>query len=237
MKTFKTDTVYNADCIKEIVGLPDNCVDVSFTSPPYNRIRNDTYQLYDDTKSDEEYLKFLVEITKQMIRITKRDVIVNLQMNHFNKWSYCKFIGEFADNMRGMIVWEKTNPQPASNPKNGTWSITNAYEMFFVLGKDNKEFRAYNKIKNHITSAINDDHYNEHGAIMKREIAEWFIENFTKENDVVFDPFMGTGTTAVACYLHDRHWFGFEIVPEYAKFCDFRLEQVYCEKNQLTMEI
>ena len=50
--------------------LPDNSVDVSFTSPPYNRIRNDTYDLYDDVLDD--YYSMITQITDEMIRVTKR---------------------------------------------------------------------------------------------------------------------------------------------------------------------
>ena len=234
---YKQNTIYHEDCFEAIKKIPNDYVDVSFTSPPYNRIRNDTYQLFDDAQEDAYYLKFLTDITDEMLRVSKKLVIVNLQMNHFNKYPYCKFIGNYADKIKGMVVWEKTNPQPASNPKDNTYSVTNAYEMFFVLGKDNKEFRANHKIKNIISTTINSEHVEGHGAIMKREVAEWFIRNFTNLNDLVLDPFMGTGTTAVACYLHDRRWIGFELVKEYYDMCQLRLDEVYCEKNQLRMDI
>lgn len=123
--------IYCGDCLELIKELPDNSIDASFTSPPYNRIRNDTYDLFNDV--NENYLQMLSNITEQMIRVTKNNVIINIQMILFNKVDLCKWIGKFAEKIKGIIVWEKDNPQPASNPKNGTFSITNAYEFFFVL--------------------------------------------------------------------------------------------------------
>lgn len=51
----QTNYIENGDCLKLIKSLDNKSIDVSFTSPPYNRIRNDTYQFYDDTKKDFEY--------------------------------------------------------------------------------------------------------------------------------------------------------------------------------------
>lgn len=54
-----------------------------------------------------------------------------------------------------------------------------------------------------------------HSATFPKELPVWFIRLFTKEGDVVLDPFMGSGTTAVACILTGRHFVGIELSPEY----------------------
>lgn len=221
---FTPNTIYNMDCIEGMALMPDSCVDVSFTSPPYNRIRNDTYEFYDDTLQD--YYKFILQITDELLRLSRKQVIVNIQANHFNKTEVYKYIGHYAENMKGIIIWEKTNPQPASKFKNDEYSITNAYEFFFVLGKDNEEFRAYNKIKNVISTAVNSEHFEGHGAVMKKEVADWFIENFTKKGDTVLDCFMGCGTTAVSCRDLGRKYMGFEIAKEYCEIAENRLSQI-----------
>lgn len=221
---FTPNTIYNMDCIEGMALMPDSCVDVSFTSPPYNRIRNDTYEFYDDTLQD--YYKFILQITDELLRLSRKQVIVNIQANHFNKTEVYKYIGHYAENMKGIIIWEKTNPQPASNFKNDEYSITNAYEFFFVLGKDNEEFRAYNKIKNVISTAVNSEHFEGHGAVMKKEVADWFIANFTKKGDTVLDCFMGCGTTAVSCRDLGRKYIGFEIAKEYCEIAENRLSQI-----------
>lgn len=221
---FTPNTIYNMDCIEGMALMPDSCVDVSFTSPPYNRIRNDTYEFYDDTLQD--YYKFILQITDELLRLSRKQVIVNIQANHFNKTEVYKYIGHYAENMKGIIIWEKKNPNPASNFKNDEYSITNAYEFFFVLGKDNEEFRAYNKIKNVISTAVNSEHFEGHGAVMKKEVSDWFIANFTKKGDTVLDCFMGCGTTAVSCRDLGRKYIGFEIAKEYCEIAENRLSQI-----------
>lgn len=66
----------------------------------------------------------------------------------------------------------------------------------------------------------------EHKAVMKKEVCEWFIDKFTKENDVVLDPFLGTGTTAVCCVENNRHYIGFELNDVYFDMACKRLDEV-----------
>ena len=221
---FEVNKIYNMDCIDGMKQMPSKSVDVSFTSPPYNRIRNDTYAYYDDAKDD--YYEFIVQVTDELLRLSKKQVIVNIQANHFNKKEVWRYIGNYASNLKGIIVWEKTNPQPATNFRDNEFSITNAYEFFFVLGENADEFRAHNKIKNIISTPVNSEHFDGHGAVMRKSVADWFISNFTKHGDTVLDPFMGCGTTALSCYHLGRNYIGFEIVKQYCEIAENRLSQL-----------
>lgn len=87
-----------------------------------------------------------------------------------------KYIGFYAEKIKGIIVWEKTNPQPATNFRDNEYSVTNAYEFFFVLGESGEEFRANNKIKNIISTPVNSEHFDGHGAVMRKDVADWFID-------------------------------------------------------------
>ncbi|MEE0897507.1 MAG: site-specific DNA-methyltransferase [Acutalibacteraceae bacterium] len=220
--------IYNMDCEKGLKLLKDNFCDVGFTSPPYNRIRNDVYEHYNDTL--EDYYGTIVRVTSEMLRVCKNQVIVNIQANHFNKTDVFRYIGQFAEYLKGIVVWEKLNPQPATNfrEQDETYSITNAYEFFFVLAcekQKSEDFRANNKIKNIIQTGVNTLSFEGHSAVMKYEVAEWFINNFTKEGDIILDSFMGLGTTALACENLKRKWIGFEISEEYVKMANERIEK------------
>lgn len=219
--------IHLGDCVEFMKSLEGKLFDVSFTSPPYNRIRNDTYAKFDDISSN--YYKLLCDVTENLLRLTKGNVIINVQSNLFNKIDVAKWQGKFAEYLKGCIIWIKNNPQPANNFRNGVWSVTNAYEYFFVFGEDTQEFTANNKIYNYISSNVNSKHFEGHGAVMKLEVAEFFIENFSKKNDFVFDPFMGMGTTAVACVHNNRLWGGAEIVPDYR---EQSLRRISNEKSQ-----
>lgn len=198
----------NDDCFNVMKDMEDNSVDVTFTSPPYNRKRNDKYENYDDTIKD--YYKFLKDTINELLRVTERHVIFNIQTNYYNKAEVYKIIGDFADKIQQIIIWEKSNPLPASGN-----NITNAFEYFLVLGNEPLKSN-YTYTKNHITTSKNSETTSKiHKAVMKQEVADWFIDHFTKENDLVFDPFLGLGTTAVSCKKYNRRCCGVELNKEY----------------------
>lgn len=210
------------DCLELMKDIPDKSIEIAFTSPPYNRKRNDKYKNYNDTL--EDYFGFLCNFTDELIRITKNYVFVNLQKNYYNKKDIFEYIGKYAEKIVEIIIWEKTNPMPASGK-----NITNAYEMFIVLSntplKSNTTYT-----KNTITSSVNSDTtLKEHRAVMKQEISDYFIEKFTNENDIIVDPFMGTGTTGVSCKKYNRNFIGIEIDEEYYNIAKERIEKISLE--------
>ena len=154
-------------------------------------------------------------------------MIINIQPNYFNKNDVYKFIGLFAKKISGMVIWGKQNQQPSVNFDGETCSITNAYELFIVMKHDGQRFRSYGEspIKNWIVSSVNSEHFEGHGAVMKLEIAQHFIQKFTREGDTVLDCFSGCGTTAMACQSLGRHYIGFEIVQKYIDISENRLEK------------
>lgn len=222
------------DCIEYLKNQNGKIFDEVFTSPPYNRIRNDTYAKFDDINTD--YYKMLCELTENCLRLTKGNVIINIQSNLFNKIDVARWYGKFAEKLKGVVIWIKTNPQPATNFRNGVYSVTNAYESFYIFGDDNQEFTANHKIYNYVSSSVNSEHFEGHGAVMKLEIAEWFIQNFTKKNDFVFDPFFGCGTTGVACIHSSRRWGGVELIPEYKAIAEKRIKSELEQKSLFETE-
>ena len=84
--------------------IKDNQFDVAITSPPYNRVRNDKYAHYDDVKND--YYNMIVDVTNELLRVCKKDVIVNIQATYFNKKDVYKYIlheGRVLRTQRSMI--------------------------------------------------------------------------------------------------------------------------------------
>jgi len=214
------------NCFDLIKELPNKSIDVTFTSPPYNRKRNDTYGLYDDQIND--YYTFLVKITKECLRVSKDKVIINIQQNFYNKVDFFEYLGYFSENISGIVIWQKTNPCPSGNynKKTNKKSVTNSFEYFIFLTDDGKEFKHYGdkNLINHITTSVNSENFTNHSAVMKKEVCEWFIKYFTKKNDIVLDPFLGIGTTGLVCRQHNRNFIGFEIVPEYCKMAVKRIK-------------
>jgi len=70
-----------------------------------------------------------------------------------------------------------------------------------------------------------------HSATFPKNLPAWFIKLFTKEGDIVLDPFIGSGTTAIACIELKRHYIGIEILDEYYRLANERIEQAIIGKN------
>ena len=208
--------IYNEDCLETMRNMPDNFVDVVFTSPPYNRKRNDKYEFYDDCK--DNYYEFLIGVIDECIRVSKGNVYINIMKNYYNKKEVFKLLGKYHADIYELFIWEKSNPLPASG-----FSITNAYEFVICLGTKLKSNKTYTK--NHITTSVAKMHKH-HKAVMNEKVAEFFINNFTKQNDVIYDPFMGIGTTAKICKLNGRHYIGSEIIKEYVDLSKEKLNEI-----------
>lgn len=203
------------DCLEEMKKIPDGSVDHVFTSPPYNRKRNDKYKFYDDTLVD--YFELLRVSIQESLRVSSGYVFFNIQKNYYNKVDVNKIIGHFAEKIVEIIIWEKTNPMPASGN-----AITNSYEFFLVLGDQSlKSNTTYTK--NIISTSVNGKMPECHKAVMKEEVALWFIEKFTKENQTILDPFTGTGTTGVVCKNLNRNFIGIELDENYFEIAKARI--------------
>lgn len=210
--------LFNGDCLIEMKKMEDNSVDVSFTSPPYNRKRNDKYEFYNDDIQD--YFGFLCNFTDELLRVTKKHVFINIQKTYYNKEDVFNFIGKYSKKIKEIVIWEKTNPMPASGK-----NITNSYEFFIVLGDEPLKGN-YTYTKNIISTSVNSDMPKEHKAVMKQEVSDWFIENFTNENDIVLDCFMGLGTTGKSCLKNNRNFIGIEINENYFNIAKEDIENI-----------
>lgn len=198
--------------------MADKSVDVLFTSPPYNRKRNDKYSMYDDSVND--YLGFIQDTIDEGLRVTKRHIILNLQSNYYNREDVYRIIGQYSKIIQNIIIWEKSNPLPASG-----YNITNSYEMFLIIG--NTPLRSNTTYtKNHITTSVNSTTTTKiHKAVMKQEVSDWFISQFTKENETILDCFMGLGTTGISCAKFNRNFIGIEINEHYLSISKERISE------------
>ena len=221
-----TIDLHHDDAFMLLSNMADKSVDITFTSPPFNRKRNDKYANYNDVIDD--YFGWVERLINECVKKTKRHVIVNLQTNYYNRTDVYKIIGRFAEKIQNIIVWEKSNPLPASGN-----NLTNAYELFLIIGDSSiKSNTTYTK--NHITTSVNSQSTTKiHKAVMKQEVADWFIEKFTDAQDIVFDPLMGLGTTGVSCKKYGRNFIGCEIDEQYYKIAQ---ERIYARQTESQME-
>lgn len=214
--------IFNNDCIRQLDSLilGGIFVDFCFTSPPYNRARNDKYNNYSDDKDD--YYTFLKEVIDKNLTIG-RYLFLNIQKNYYNKQDVFKLIGDYKDKIIDIICWTKSNPMPASG-----YNITNSWEFIFVMSNSEKTIKAKKTYtKNHIeTSVYSENPYKKiHRAVMKPDVVDWFVDRFTEENDTILDCFMGVGTTGVSCLQHNRNFIGIELDETYYDIARNRISE------------
>lgn len=221
--------------------MPDNFVDIVVTSPPYNTGGQNAqtgrnrklYDKYNDNMTEDEYIEFIRKTINELIRITKYYVFFNFQILTNNKSVFLKIIGEFNENIKDVFIWKK---QAISQVVKG--KMATGFEFVLIFGKDNlmkfeyNNFPDNNYVPNIQEFKKSENFHKINTATMPLSMAEYFIYYFCKDGDVVYDPFMGTGTTACAAIKNKRNYIGSEISQNYVDFSHKRLKQ-YLDQQTL----
>lgn len=235
------DKIYNIDCLQGLKQLDDNSIDMVLTSPPYNmrtRIRNNEYttrekgehfsKKYDsfpDDLSIDEYYYFHKQVLTELLRVSKI-ICYNYQIVTGSKEAFFKLIGDFAPYIKDIIIWNKGG-QPAMHEHvlNSCYEFVVIFESNAHKGRviDNSYFTRGTQ-NNVIGGFRKNNSVAGHSACFPIDFAKKLISIFSKEGDLILDPFMGSGTTAVASKLLNRHYMGFELIENYVKIAERRIE-------------
>ena len=247
MSNLEINKIYNESNLDTMSKMSDDFVDVIITSPPYNigksRINGGfnkkNYDKYNDDLSLEDYFKSTKIWIDEMLRVTKYHIFYNIQEVSGNRGIISYIMNEYKDNIKEVFIWAKQNP-PSSIVET---MCSSGYEYIFCISKDNPESRKFNYcnfnnrngdyMKNIIIKPVNSGKENAgHSFAFGDWLPNHFINYFSKENDLIYDPFMGTGTTAKSAIIYKRNWIGSEISKDYIEIAEKRLKPY---KTQLTM--
>src|SRR5699024_694017 len=241
--------IYNMDCLEGMKMIEDDSINLVFTSPPYNmnlRVRNGEYcsrqitkefstkyEGFSDNLPMDDYFEFNKNIIEELLRVSNL-VFYNVQFLTGNKRALFKIIGHFSDYLKEFIVWDKTTAQPAMQDK----VLNSQFEVILVFDKNNsivRQFKGGNFDRGTLSNLWRIKRggkvFKNHGAVFPIELAEKLIKNFSKEGDTILDPFIGTGTTAIASYHNKRKYIGFELNEEYYKLATKRIEDETAQTN------
>ena len=243
------NNIYNCDCIQGMKSVPKNKIDLVITDPPfainfrakkanYNRKQSRVLEGYNEI-SPENYYDFTLEWMSQVHRILKESGSMYL----FSGWNNLKEILMAIDDVGfhivNHIIWKYQFGVVTKNKY-----VTSHYHCLYVCKNDKK--RKFFPFKRFSKDAKSEDghslHYKDKEDVweIKREywtgdkktptklpaeIIEKILFYSSKKNDVVLDPFLGSGQVAIVSKMHGRQFCGFEIVKDYYKFAKKRLDK------------
>lgn len=235
--------LFNEDCLKTMERMQENEVDYCLTSPPYNynlRIHTGKYtkrSVNEKTKYDgsfkdaltmDEYFDWQKQVIEQMLRISKGLVFYNIQMITGNKVALMKLLGHFAEQVKEIIIWDKVHSEPAMSER----VLNSEFEFVIVFDKNNaisRQFEVCHFERGTMANLLRikknsgNDAAEIHNAAFPRPLPYKLIKTFTNETDVIYDPFMGTGTTGLVCLELKRKFVGSEINKSYFDLSTQRL--------------
>lgn len=221
------DRIYLEDCLEGLKKIPDKSIDLSVADPPYE-IETTGAGLYKQT--DKQYIKelnlmkdgFSKEILDELCRVLKK---INIYLfcsqkqiipllDYFVKGKKCNY---------NIISWHKTNPIPACGNK----YLTDTEFILFFRERGVKIYGEFHTKFTYYLTPLNqkDKKLYGHPTVKPLNIVRNFIINSSLPGDIVLDPFMGSGTTAVACLETDRHFIGFETNEDYYNIALSRIKE------------
>lgn len=246
------NTIICSSSVK-MLEIPDNSVDLMITSPPYNVAKE-----YDEDLSLQEYLQLLKNVFSETFRVLVNGGRACINVANIGRRPYIplsdyisQMMIDLGFNMRGEIIWNKAASASPSTAW-GSWRsasnpiLRDIHEYILVFSKGD-----YKKEKNNKDNTISKENFMEwtksiwtmkaesakrigHPAPFPEELPYRLIQLYSFKNDIILDPFMGSGTTALASLKSERKFVGYEIKEEYVKLSYDRLN---LEMDKLNLDL
>ena len=248
--------IINKDCLEALPLLCSDSVNLVVTSPPYNvdlgnnKFKKDSYDIYDDNKSYDDFIFWLENVFKEIYRILKDDgrVCINIGdvsngkiLTHCDINTFMKKIGYLNFSH---IIWNKN--QVSNRTAWGSYSDPSCpsfpcpFEHILIFCKKNRKLQHkgecdisktnFKKWAYGIWTMTPETKlmrkYN-HPAMFPEELPRRCIQMLSYKKDVVLDPFVGVGTTAIVAKSLGRKYIGIDLSPDYCEIAQERLKE--CE--------
>ena len=237
----KINYIYNECCLSTLKRIKTDSIDVTITSPPYNmnlRIRNKQYcsrqiikerttkyNAFADNLPIQEYNLFHSKVLDELLRVSNL-IFYNIQIVTGSKKSVFKMIGDYSDYLKEIIIWDKGKAEPSISEG----VINRRTELILIFDKTNSISRKFNTavfnrgtLEDLWLITTNKSKLKNHQAIYPEKLVYTILSNFSKEKDIIYDPFMGCGSTAVVCKKMNRSFVGSEINKNYIDIAEQRL--------------
>ena len=241
VKMLNKDTIYNENCLTTMSKMDSGTVDLVVTSPPY-----------DDLREYEGYTFDFEPIAKELYRVTKDGGIVVWVVGDATKngsetgtsFKQALYFMSLGFKLHDTMIYQKNSSTFSARPDSNRYTQLFEYMFIFAKGKIDanlicdkpnkwagfkdyagnmanpvREFGVRGNIWRYVTSLNSTGH----PAPYPEELAQDHIISWSNEGDLVYDPFMGSGTTAKMAILNKRHYIGSELS---ANYCDIANKRV-----------
>lgn len=207
--------IYNADCLEIMRQMPDKCVDLVLTDIPYGEVNMGDNGLRKLNKGNADVVLFcLSELLSEIVRISRGSIYI--------------FCGtEQVSQIRGTLkieglstrhcIWEKTNPSPMNGKHIWLSSIENC-----IFAKNSGAYfseKCASSVWKYPCGASKG-----HPTQKPIKLFEKLISVSSESGMIIFDPFLGSGTTALAAERLGRKWIGCELEPKYCAIAQARVD-------------
>jgi len=222
--------------------LPDNSVHLMITSPPYNVTKE-----YDEDLSLEEYLQFLKRVWEETYRVLVPGGRVCINIANLGRKPYIPLHSYIIEDMldigylmRGEIIWNKASSASPSTAW-GSWLsaanpvLRDIHEYILIFSKD-----TFSRTRKEKQATIDKNEFLEwtksvwtfpaisaqkvgHPAPFPEELPNRLIKLYTFKDDVILDPFLGSGTTCLSAIKNKRNYIGYDINEEYIKLANSKI--------------
>lgn len=243
--------IHCMDCVEGMKKLPDECIDLVVTSPPYDDLRKYNGYSFDFESTAKELFRVVKQGGVVVWVVSDKTQNGSESGTSFRQALYFKEIGF---NLHDTMIWKKTNPMPKVKTKR----YFDCFEYMFVFSKGQpKTFnpltqpckfggKIYNSTCKNMggengrtqkTFVLNPNRYKDniweiavaqnktgHPAVFPEQLAKDHIVSWSNVGDTVLDPFIGSGTTAKVAKELGRKFIGFEISKEYCDIAEERLK-------------
>jgi site-specific DNA-methyltransferase (adenine-specific) len=223
--------------------IPDNCVALMVTSPPYNVGKD-----YDDDLDIDEYLELLRAVFTETWRVIEPGGRVAVNVANLGRKPYIPLnqyvaglLTEIGFDLRGEIIWQKAKSAGGSCAW-GSWmsaknpTLRDVHEYVIVaskgsfsrvrIGEDSISKEEFLEATVSIWDILPESARRVgHPAPYPVELPRRLIELYTFEGDLILDPFLGSGSTAVAAVETGRHYVGYDLSKEYIDLAEKRIRQ------------
>jgi site-specific DNA-methyltransferase (adenine-specific) len=240
------NSVTQGDCLALFKEIPDNSIDITFADPPFNLKKK--YNGYKDSLEFQDYLNWCEEWIAEMVRVTKPTGAIFV--HNIPKWLtyYATFLNKLAD-FKHWISWDAPSGPMGKTLQPSHYGILYyakdvSQNKFYEIRYPHKRCRKcsyllkdyggkkaglhpFGPLVSDVWTDIHRIKHNkyrdEHPCQLPIHLLERIILMSTDEGDIVFDPFVGTGTTVIAAKRLGRRYIGFDIDEKYVKNAQFKL--------------